>query len=33
MWGEKRIACTELTGKPEGNTPLGRPSIDGKILQ
>jgi len=30
--GEKRIAYTELTGRPKGNTPLGRPSVDGKIL-
>jgi hypothetical protein len=30
--GERRGACMVLVGKTEGKSPLGRPSINGKII-
>jgi len=30
--GEKRGVYRVLVGKPEGNRPLGRPRIDGRII-
>jgi len=31
-WGERRGAYWVLVGKPEVKRPLGRPSIDGRII-
>ena len=30
--GERRGVCRVLVGKPEGNRPLGRPRLDGRII-
>jgi hypothetical protein len=30
--GEKRSVHRVLVGKPEGKRPLGRPSVDGRII-
>jgi hypothetical protein len=30
--GERRGAYRALVGKPEGRRPLGRPSVDGRII-
>jgi hypothetical protein len=30
--GERRDIYGILVGKPEGNRPLGRPSVDGRII-
>ena len=30
--GERRGAYRVLVGKPEGRRPLGRPSVDGRII-
>jgi hypothetical protein len=31
-YGERRVVCRILVGKPEGKKPLGRPVIDGRII-
>jgi len=32
MYGERRCVYGVLLGRPEGKRPLGRPSVDGRIL-